>query len=94
MKTRITSLARGLTFGFLLLAAFMNPAIAGPVNVNTADAVTLAAELTGIGNKTAEAIIAYREEHGPFDSLDDLKMVKGIGDKIIENNKDNILFSD
>ena len=94
MKTRITSLARTLAFSCLLLTAFMNPAVAGPVNVNTADAATLAAELAGVGNKTAEAIVAYREEHGPFESLDDLKMVKGIGDKIIEKNKDSILFSD
>lgn len=69
-------------------------ALAGPVNVNTADAATLAAELNGVGEKTAAAIVAYREEHGPFKSIDDLKMVKGIGDKLIEKNRENILLSD
>lgn len=74
------------------LLAFATPLRAGPVNVNEADAATLAAELKGIGQKTAEKIVAYREEHGAFKSLDDLKKVKGVGDKILENNKDNILF--
>ena len=38
-------------------------------------------ELTGIGDKKAEQIIAYRQEHGKFNSIDDLKNVSGIGDK-------------
>src|SRR5579862_9297410 len=52
------------------------------VNINTADAETLALELKGIGQKRAEAIIAYREQHGPFKSIDDLSNIKGIGKKI------------
>lgn len=84
-------LVRSILFA---LALFSSLALAGPVNVNTADAATLAAELQGIGDKTAAAIIAYRDEHGPFKSVEDLKMVKGVGDKIVENNKDNIRFSD
>lgn len=77
-----------------LAAFFVTSAFAGPVNVNTADAATLAAELNGVGEKTAAAIIAYREEHGPFASIDDLKMVKGIGEKLIEKNRENIRLTD
>ena len=48
------------------------------VNINTATASQLEA-LPGVGPSTAEAIIAYRSEHGPFTSVDDLASVKGIG---------------
>lgn len=67
-------------------------AIAGPVNVNAADAKTLARELQGIGMAKAEAIISYREKNGPFKSADDLAKVKGVGKKLIEQNKSNLKF--
>jgi competence ComEA-like helix-hairpin-helix protein len=51
---------------------------AGKVNVNTADAAELK-RLPGIGDVLAARIIAYRSEHGPFRTLDDLVSVKGIG---------------
>lgn len=57
---------------------------AGPVNVNTADAEALA-ELPGIGPAKADAIIAYREEHGPFASLAELDEVKGISARMTES---------
>ena len=55
-----------------------------PVNINTADAATLAGSLRGVGMKKAEAIVAYRSEHGPFKSVDELINVKGIGEKMLE----------
>ena len=55
-----------------------------PVNINTADAATLAGSLRGIGQRKAEAIVAYRNENGPFKSVDDLVNVKGIGAKTLE----------
>jgi competence protein ComEA len=55
-----------------------------PVNINTADAATLAGSLRGIGRSKAEAIVAYRSENGPFKSVDDLVNVKGIGAKTLE----------
>jgi competence ComEA-like helix-hairpin-helix protein len=55
-----------------------------PVNINTADAATLAGSLRGIGRSKAEAIVAYRSENGPFKSVDDLVNVKGIGPKTLE----------
>ncbi len=67
-------------------------AIAGPVNVNSADAKTLARELQGVGMAKAEAIISYREKNGPFKSADDLAKVKGLGKKLIDQNKANLKF--
>ena len=67
-------------------------AIAGPVNVNTADAETISAELQGIGLSKASAIVDYRKAHGPFKSIDDLTLVKGIGARTVEINRANILL--
>jgi competence protein ComEA len=70
------------------------PAFAAtPVNINTADAETIAKALDGIGLSKAKAIVAYREEHGPFKSADDLTQVKGIGQATLERNHDAILLS-
>jgi competence protein ComEA len=67
-------------------------AIAGPVNVNSADAKTLARELQGVGMAKAEAIVSYREKNGPFKGADDLVKVKGLGKKLIDQNKANLKF--
>lgn len=66
-----------------------NPASA-LVNINTADGETLAAELKGIGIKRAKAILAYRNEHGPFKSIDDLIKIKGISKRIVDLNREKI----
>ncbi len=67
-------------------------AYAGPVNVNTADAETISAELKGVGLSKALAIVDYRRAHGPFKSVDDLTLVKGIGERTVEINRANILL--
>lgn len=59
------------------------------VNINTADATQLQT-LSGIGIKKAEAIIAYREEHGPFSKIEDLQEVSGIGEKTVEKLRASI----
>ena len=61
------------------------------VNINTADVETLVHELSGIGQKRAQTIIAYREQHGPFKSIDDLLNIKGIGKKILDKNREKII---
>jgi competence protein ComEA len=71
-----------------LLLPFL--ALAGPVNINTADAKTIAKELKGIGLSRAQAIVAHREKNGPFKSADDLARVKGVGMKVVEQNRANI----
>ena len=72
----------------LVLCSFA--ATAGPVDINTADAGTLAKELNGVGPARAAAIVAYRSEHGPFKSVDDLALVKNIPRKLIENNRESL----
>lgn len=57
------------------------------VNINTADAATLAAQLKGIGEKRAQAIVEYRAIHGSFSSIEDLDQVKGIGPATLEHNR-------
>jgi competence protein ComEA len=52
----------------------------GTVNINVATAEELQT-LPGIGPSKAETIIAYREENGGFDSIEDLMNVSGIGEK-------------
>jgi competence protein ComEA len=64
------------------------------VDVNNADAATLAAELQGVGPAKAAAIVAYREANGPFKRLKDLTKVKGIGRQTIEKNRDRLLIDE
>ena len=74
----------------LILSLLPVVAWTGPVNINTADAETLAKELDGIGESRAQAIIEYREKHGEFEHPDDLRKVKGIGAQVLEQNRGNI----
>lgn len=80
-----------LLIGLLIATAGV---IAAPVNINTADAKTLAENIKGIGPKKAQAIVIYRRENGPFKSIHDLAKVKGIGEKLIARNKADLLLSD
>ena len=61
-----------------------------PVNINTADAPTLAQSLEGVGLAKAQAIVAWREANGAFESADQLTEVKGIGASLVERNRDAI----
>jgi competence protein ComEA len=56
------------------------------ININQADAKALTT-LKGIGKDRAVKIIEYREKNGPFEKIEDLMKVKGIGKKIFEQNK-------
>lgn len=58
----------------------------GLVSLNTANRTQLQT-IPGIGEKKAQAIIDYRNQHGSFNSLSDLKKVKGIGDKMFQKMK-------
>ena len=59
------------------------------IDVNTADEYELQ-RLPGIGEKRARDIVAYREEHGPFGSVDELDEVSGIGPGILEGLRDYV----
>ena len=75
----------------LLATLLLAPAIqAEPVNINTADATALAKALDGIGPAKAKAIVSYREKNGPFKSVDQLAMVEGITQKLIDKNRGDI----
>ncbi len=62
------------------------------VHLNSADVDTLAAVLKGIGLKRAQNIVQYRSAHGPFESVDDLIKVQGIGPSILKNNREKIML--
>ncbi len=81
----------------LLLTVLLLPVYAGAadtININTADKTALMEMINGIGEKKAEAIIAWREQNGPFKSVDDLALVKGIGNSTVEKNRDKLSTSD
>lgn len=59
---------------------------AGKVNLNTADAATLAAKLKGVGLKKAQAIVEYREKYGLFSDINQLQEVPGFGESLVNRN--------
>ena len=63
---------------------------ADKVNINTADAAALDAVLVNVGPAKAQAIVDYRKANGVFKSAEELAMVKGIGLKTVEKNRDRI----
>lgn len=84
-KRRITLAVFGMLLPWL--------ALAGPVNINTADAETIASELKGVGLSKAKAIVEYRKKHGPFQNPGELSLVKGIGERTVEINRTDIQVS-
>lgn len=85
---------RNLLATLVLAASFVLPAFAAtPVNINKADASTIAKSLDGIGQSRAKAIVAWREAHGPFKKVEDLGQIKGIGKSTLERNREAIRFS-
>lgn len=89
MKTLVSSLVLGLTVALTALPsmAAQEPAKAQQaivkVNINQADAQTIAATLKGIGLKKAERIVAYRKANKKIQSVDELLAIKGIGEKTL-----------
>ena len=61
------------------------------VNINTADAATIDAVLVNVGPAKAQAIVDYRKANGAFRSPEQLALVKGIGLKTVEKNRDRIV---
>ncbi|RGP56777.1 ComEA family DNA-binding protein [Pseudomonas abyssi] len=85
--------AMALVFSCLLAGPTWADEVAGPtVNINTASAAEMAEVLQGIGEAKAEAIVAYRDEHGAFASVESLTAVKGIGVSTLSNNAGRIVL--
>lgn len=72
-------------------ALFAAQAFAGPVNINTADAATLAKELNGVGTVVSQRIVADRDTNGAFGTPAELARVSGVGPRTIEKNAEFIL---
>lgn len=64
---------------------------AGTVNINTADADTIAHELSGIGHAKAAMVVDYRNTNGPFTAIEDIAQVKGIGQRTVELNREKMV---
>jgi comEA protein len=91
MANRPKRLIAALLLAFGLLAPGTLPAAEEQqkININTASAQDLTS-LRGIGEKTAEAIVEYRESHGPFKSVEELVEVRGIGEKLMASLRDSV----
>lgn len=77
-----------------LMMTWVVPAIAADlkkVDINSANLEELIT-LDGIGEKIAARILDYRKKNGPFQKIEDIMMVKGIGPKIFDRNKELILI--
>ena len=76
-------------FAMGLMTALVQAEDEGKVDINTASSEELS-NLKGVGLIKADAIVKYREEHGNFSTIEDLKNVAGIGDVTFDGLKDNI----
>lgn len=65
-----------------------------PIDINIADAQTMAQGIQGVGQARAEAIVAYRNKNGNFASIDELAKVKGIGLKTVNKNRDRLTIGE
>lgn len=81
------------TLSALLLAIALNSSVLaqmGRVDINSASAEEISQALVGIGPSKAEAIVAYREEFGQFEDVDELINVRGIGLRTVDQNRDRL----
>jgi competence protein ComEA len=92
MSATITRTVVAMLGALVLCAA--QPVFAGtaPLNINTASASELAT-LKGIGPAKAQAIVEHRDKNGQFKSVDDLKLVRGVGDKMLEQLRPQVTVS-
>jgi len=78
---------QGIRIGLLGVLMGLSLQVAAAIDINKASAEQLAEGLNGVGLVKAQEIVRYREQHGPFQSVDQLLAVKGIGGAIIGRNR-------
>ena len=90
------TIKRAMGAALLLASLVAGPVLAAPdgVNINSADAETLAEVLNGVGLTKAQAIVVYREQHGAFRDAYELTNIKGIGERTVEKNEARIRLQD
>lgn len=81
-----------LFLSFVLISSVAFADVPATVNINTADAATLAEVLKGIGEVRAQEIVKWRSTHGNFTSIEQLAEVKGVGVRVIEKNRERIVL--
>ncbi|WP_372780049.1 ComEA family DNA-binding protein [Litorivivens sp.] len=81
-----------LFLSLVLVSGLVSADVPATVNINTADATTLAEVLTGIGEVRAQEIVKWRDAHGNFTSIEQLAEVKGVGARVIEKNRERIVL--
>jgi competence protein ComEA len=64
-----------------------DPSDAVKIDINSADAQTIAQGLVGVGMVRAKEIVAYRDMYGNFQSLDELTAVAGVGAATVDKNR-------
>lgn len=101
LSTRTTTSFRSVIMALLMLGSLgggqtlaqesgVEPIPSHQVDINTADADELALALDGVGRTRAEAIVAWREENGRFERVEDLQEVSGIGPATLERNRERL----
>ena len=85
MKLKIMMLALVMSMAMAVSSGYAQ----GTININTASLEQLQS-VNGIGEKTAAAIVAYREMHGAFKMVNDLLKVKGIAEKKLHKIADHL----
>ncbi len=90
MKT--SNLFNIITLSAALFFAILPTANAAPVNINVASAEEISKNLNGIGMIKAKAVVDYRTENGKFTDLQSVTLVKGVGQKTVDKNENDILF--
>lgn len=80
-------------FAFILCVSAFQLQAGEAIDINTADAATIAHELKGIGGAKAQAIVKYRQQNGPYETVDELVNVSGIGEKTLDKIRGHISVS-
>ena len=89
-RTALSAIVSIVLVVMLASAVAVWAAEAGNVNINTASAEALTT-LKGVGEAIAARIVEYREKNGPFEKIEDIMKVKGVGEKTLEANKDRLI---